>query len=87
MKSEIDFFGLIIGNDVVSADPTKFDVIVSCPKLETLTELQSFLGLIKVFRRLIKDFSGIVAPHTYLTNKYQGIQKWEILNVTSLLNI
>ncbi len=51
-------------------------MLKSWPKPSTLTDVRSFLGLIKFFRRFIKNFSGIAAPLRNLTRKDQGIQKW-----------
>ncbi len=46
------------------------------PKPSTLTDVRSFLRLIQFFRRFIKSFSEIAAPHTNLTKKDKGVQKW-----------
>jgi len=51
--------------------PAKVEAVIEweCPKL--VTEVRSFMGLARYYRRFIKGFSKIVAPLTQLTRKDQ----------------
>lgn len=79
MRYEMGFLWLIVDKDGIRVDPSKVDVIISWLRPEKLTDLRSLLGLIQVFRRFIKNFSGIAAPFTNLTEKDRGIHKWKFI--------
>ncbi|WVZ83843.1 hypothetical protein U9M48_030941 [Paspalum notatum var. saurae] len=50
-------------------DPSKVKDVPNWKRLETVTEIGSFLGLAGYYRRFIKDFSKIAKPMTSLTKK------------------
>ncbi|WVZ61246.1 hypothetical protein U9M48_011153 [Paspalum notatum var. saurae] len=50
-------------------DPSKVKDVLNWKRLETVTEIGSFLGLAGYYRRFIKDFSKIAKPMTSLTKK------------------
>jgi hypothetical protein len=50
-------------------DEAKIEVIKSWPIPGTLTQLQSFLGLVGFYQRFVRDFSTIAAPLNDLTKK------------------
>lgn len=57
----------------VSVNPTKIQAIIEWPVLRNVTEIRSFLGLVRYYRRFVKDFSKIARPMTSLmkkTNKF-----------------
>lgn len=58
-------------------DPRKFSVIKYLTTPKTLTDVRNFFGLIDWFIRFIENCSGVAAPHTTLTKKDQGMQKWD----------
>ena len=74
---EMDFLGLVIGENGIKVNPKKVDILKTWPKPNSLTDLRSFLGLLQFFRRFIPKFSKIAAPLTGLTKKDQGIHKWD----------
>ena len=76
MKTEIDFLGFLVGKDGLRVNPSKVEVLKTCPKSKSLFEVRSFLGLLQFFRRFIPKFSEVAAPMTNLTKKDQGIGKW-----------
>ena len=60
----------------IRVDPKKVEAVVHWPRLTSVTEIRSFLGLAGYYRKFIKDFSRIVAPLTKLIKKYQKYE-WE----------
>ncbi len=78
MKSEISFFGMIVGRRGTKVDSKKVEVLKNWPTQKTLTDVRSFMGLLQFFRRFIKDFSKIATPSTNLSKKGEGIHKWDI---------
>ena len=77
MKEETEFLGVIVSKNGISVNPAKVAVIKTWPPPSSLTELRSFVGLFKFFRRFIKGFSEIVAPMKALKRKERGINKWD----------
>jgi hypothetical protein len=50
-------------------DEAKIEAIKSWLIPATLTQLQSFLDLVRFYRRFVRDFSTIAAPLNDLTKK------------------
>ena len=53
----------------ISVDPRKVDIVSNWRKPNTVTEIQSFLGLVGYYRRFIEGFSKIALPLNRLTKK------------------
>ncbi|WVZ80633.1 hypothetical protein U9M48_028092 [Paspalum notatum var. saurae] len=66
---EVGFFGHILSEKEVAVNPSKVECVLNWTQPETITEIQSFLGLAGYYRRFIKDFSKTVKPMTSLTKK------------------
>ncbi|WVZ51260.1 hypothetical protein U9M48_002419 [Paspalum notatum var. saurae] len=66
---EVSFLGHILSEKGVAVDPSKVKDVLNWKQPETVTEIQSFLGLVGYYRRFIKDFSKTVKPMTSLTKK------------------
>lgn len=76
-QTELDFLGLLVGQDGLRVNLEKIEVLKTWPKPESLTDLSNFMGLLQFCRRLFKKFSGIAAPIINLTKKGPGIGKWD----------
>ena len=59
----IQYLGYIIDTKGVHVDPIKIQIIRNWPSPKTFTELHSFLGLAKFYRRFVLNFSHISWPH------------------------
>jgi hypothetical protein len=73
---EVPFLGHIISNGRISVDPAKVKEIVAWSIPTTVTEVQSFLGLVGYYRRFIEGFSKIAKPMTSLLGKGREF-KWD----------
>ena len=66
---QVAFLGHVVSKDGIQVDPKKIEAVADWPRLTTVTEIRSFLGLAGYYRRFVKDFSKIAAPLTRLTQK------------------
>jgi hypothetical protein len=72
---ELPFLGHIISNGGISVDPAKLREIVGWKIQCPVTEIRSFLGLARYYRRFIEGFSKIAKPMTSLLEKVKEF-KW-----------
>ena len=63
------FLGHTIGRGKIRMDQAKIQVILEWELPTKVTELRSFLGLVKYYRRTINNYSAIAAPLTDLLKK------------------
>ena len=63
--------GHVISAQGIAVDPTKIEVVVKWERPQTATEVQSFLDLVRYYRRFVEGFSKMVSPLTQLTRKDQ----------------
>jgi hypothetical protein len=71
----VSFLGHIISNGRISVDPAKVKEIVVWSIPTTFTEVQSFLGFARYYRRFIEGFSKVAKPMTSLLEKGREF-KW-----------
>ena len=64
-----DFVGHWITGDGVSPMPVKIRAIQQWKKLENVTDVRSFLGMVSFYRRYIRKFAEIAGPLHDLTKK------------------
>jgi transposase InsO family protein len=68
-STEVKFLGHLISSDGIRPDPDIAKKILSCKPPQSKPELESFLGLVNFFGRMIPNFSRIVQPLHYLRKK------------------
>nr|GEZ64603.1 hypothetical protein [Tanacetum cinerariifolium] len=69
---QVAFLGHIVSADDITMDPAKVEAITKWPKLKTVTEIRSFLGLAGYYRRFMERFSRLALPLTKLMRKGLG---------------
>lgn len=68
-QKEVKYLGHIVGQDGVSTDPAKLQIVRNYPIPTKVSEVRSFLGFVGYYRKYIKDFCKISEPLTNLTRK------------------
>ncbi|GJY18074.1 putative reverse transcriptase domain-containing protein [Tanacetum coccineum] len=66
---EVQFLGHVINGNRIHVDPSKIEAVKNWKAPKTPTEVRSFLGLARYYRRFIKNFSKIAKSLTILTQK------------------
>lgn len=66
-KDKLIFLGSVVSTNGLSMDPEKFKAILEWPIPQNITEVKSFHGLVNFYKRLIRNFSGIISPLTDYT--------------------
>ncbi|XP_022946904.1 uncharacterized protein LOC111450846 [Cucurbita moschata] len=67
--SEVAFLGHVVSSRGITVDPAKIEAVMKWPRQTTVTEVRSFLGLVRYYRRFVQDFSKISSALTQLTKK------------------
>src|SRR6266705_3201041 len=68
-KKEIDYLGVIIGQNTIKMDPEKVKGVANWQKPRTPTEVQQFLGFTGYYRYFVPNYSKIARPLLDLTKK------------------
>src|SRR5271168_2223377 len=68
-KTEVKYLGFIFSSEGIKADPEKVRAVSEWKSPENLKQVQSFLGFINFYRRLIPGFAEAALPLTRLTRK------------------
>jgi hypothetical protein len=61
---EVQFLGHILSEKGISMDPSKVQQVMEWMAPTSFTEVKSFLGFSRYYRRFIPDFSKIAKPMT-----------------------
>ncbi|GKV45643.1 hypothetical protein SLEP1_g52705 [Rubroshorea leprosula] len=72
--NRISFLGHIVSKDRISVDPSKVEAVVKWERSTSVTEVRSFLGLARYYRRFVEGYSKISGPLTQLTRKNQKFE-------------
>ena len=74
-KSSLKYLGHIVSKDGIATDPRKIEAIKNWPRPNTVTEVCSFMGFTKYYRRFIKGYAKIARPLHELTSGENGKKK------------
>ncbi|CAI7932408.1 unnamed protein product [Closterium sp. NIES-54] len=85
-RSSIGFLGHVINSQGIAMEPAKVQCLADWPAPRTVTELQSFIGLAKYYRKFIFNFSHICAPLTDLFRQSAAFQ-WGLPQQTAFSSI
>ena len=66
---EVQFLGHVVNKDGIMVDQAKVDAVKQWGIPKTPSEIRSFLGLARYYRRFIENFSKIALPLARLTKK------------------
>ncbi|KAL4274070.1 hypothetical protein GQ457_13G013940 [Hibiscus cannabinus] len=72
--SEVAFLGHVISAKGIMVDPKKVQTILDWRPPRNVSEVRSFLGLARYYRRFVKGFSVIALPLTKLLRKDQPFE-------------
>ena len=68
-EEEVKFLGHVVTRDGIAVDQSKVEAVRQWIQPTSVTEVRSFLGFARYYRRFIKEFSKIARPLTELTRK------------------
>ena len=69
-QTSVEYLGHIISRGTLSIDPVKMHTVINWPTpFKTITEVQSFLGLVGYYRKFIRNFSLLAKPLHLLAKK------------------
>jgi len=69
---EVEFLGYVIRRNRISMSTEKVEGVLNWNTLNSVTEVQAFLGFANFYRRFIQDYFKIAKPLTELTKKEAG---------------
>ena len=90
-KSQLKFLGHKLSKEGVKPDTAKIKAVNNFRVLENLTEVKSFLGLVKFCAKYIRDFATLAEPLRNLTRKeakwqWKSEQQIDVRNIETKTN-
>jgi hypothetical protein len=76
MKIELIYLGFVISSNELKMDLEKVRVIKEWPSPRSIFKVRSFHGLASVYRKFIRNFSGICTPILDIVKKKQKSFNW-----------
>lgn len=73
-RKEVLYLGHIITKEGLKPNNNKIQAVIDFPILTTTTQIKSFLGLVRYYRKFIKDFAKITRPLTNCLKKRNKIE-------------
>ncbi|KAJ1597450.1 hypothetical protein NDA14_000114 [Ustilago hordei] len=74
----VEFLGYIIKPTGIEMDPEKVHTVKEWPMLESIHDIQRFLGFANFYRRFIAHFARIAKPLTALVKPIEQFKKFEL---------
>ncbi|SNX83216.1 related to Gag-pol polyprotein [Melanopsichium pennsylvanicum] len=74
----VEFLGYIIKPSGIEMDPDKIRTIKEWPMLESIHDIQRFLGFANFYRRFISHFARIARPLTSLVKPTEQFKKFDL---------
>ena len=71
-KQQNNYLGHVVSKEGVSTYPEKIKAVTECPQSTTVTEVRSFLGFVRYYRRSIPNFSKVAKPLNNLLQNLGG---------------
>jgi hypothetical protein len=68
-QSKIHYLGHVISDKGIAVDPTKVEAIMEWSALKNVSEVHSFVGLVRYYQRFVDGFLKIANPITELQKK------------------
>ena len=68
--NSVTILGHVISKDSIQVDSSKIEIVQKWSRPSFVIEIQSFLGSVRNYRCLVKDFSNIATLLTRLTRKH-----------------
>jgi hypothetical protein len=68
-QKQIHYLGHVLSKEGVAVDPEKIRSIMEWPTPKDVSDIRSFMGLARYYRRFIKGFSKIGCPIISLQKK------------------
>jgi hypothetical protein len=74
-KIALVYLGHIVGGGQLKIDPSKIEVIVNWHEPKSVTEIQSFVGVVQYWRKFISNFS-FIAVHLHALTSVKNTFQW-----------